>query len=651
MSKITKVSEPKSKQTRIAIINKEKCRPTKCNFECGLICPVNRQDKECIKIIDIEDMGSTKSQTKKIASINENFCIGCGLCTKDPQNGGCPFGAVMIVNIPTELQNNIVHRYGPNGFRLYKMPVLKPGLVLGLIGQNGIGKTTIVNILSGKLKPNFEQFDNALINGSVETLDKNIIQMFKGNEMHKYMTKLYSNQLKISIKPQLVEALVPFLKSKNVNPTVEDYINRRSEYEVTDPFYLNVVNTLGINLYFSNKVITLSGGELQRLVCAVTLLSKSNVYIFDEYTNYLDTRQRLKMSELIKLLVGPDIYVIIIEHDLSILDYVSDEVSILYGVPNAYGVVSRPMGTAVAINSYFDGFIQAENMRFRTSEYDLSSINVSESSNMKFSSDITNYDGHIINLDNFELTIQPGTFPLESSITLVMGKNGTGKTTLINWMAEQLRNGTASKNTTVSHKPQYLTISQFAYPNGEYPTVSDFLLNSIRDSFTNEVFKSDVVRPLDIEKIKDIPLNELSGGNLQKVWIVYCLGQPAQIYLLDEPSANVDIEARFIIAKVIKKFTIHNKKVMFIVEHDMMINVAFGAEQNTQAIIVDIDTIENQFKKCTASTPVEFSVGINRFLQILGVTFHTTKNAKRPRINKMGSQTDREQKAANLYYN
>ncbi len=629
------------RSTRIAIINKEKCKPTKCNFECGLICPVNRQGKECIKLADIEDIAIPSIQGKKIAKINEDFCIGCGLCAKGPEHGGCPFSAVMIVNIPTELQKDIVHRYGPNGFRLYRMPILKPGIVLGLIGQNGIGKTTIVNILSGKLKPNFEQsFDTSM-------LDKDIIQMFKGNEMHKYMTKLYSNQLKINIKPQLVEALVPFLKSKNANPNVKDYINKRSEFETTDDWYLNVINTLGIDTFMDNKVITLSGGELQRLVCAVTLLSKSNVYIFDEPTNYLDVYQRLKMSELIRSLVTPDTYVIVIEHDLAILDYISDEVTILYGHPNAYGVASRPMGTSVAINSYFEGYIQSENMRFRNSEYDIVSINTPESTNVKFSSDLVQYDEGTISFDNFKLDIQSGAFPVEGSITVVMGKNGTGKTTFINWLAQQLKTGAV-----ISHKPQYLSITQFAYPNGEFPTVNNFLLNSIRDSYVNPLFISDVVKPLEIDLIKDIPLNDLSGGNLQKVLITYCLGIPAQIYLVDEGSANLDIQNRVTLAKVLKKFTVHNKKVMFVVEHDMMINIALGTEINTQTIIVDKIHTDSNIKQCMVYTPSKFNDGVNKFLQILGVTFHTKTRSKceRPRINKLGSVKDREQKAAGKYY-
>lgn len=625
------------KSDRIAIIIKEKCKPNKCNFECGLICPINRQRKECVKIVDIEDINKTGSM-KKIAKINEDFCIGCGMCTKDQV--GCPFGAVMIVNVPTELKQDIINRFGFNGFRLYRMPILKPGIVLGLLGQNGIGKSTIVNILSGKLKPNFEQFDKTFS-------DTEIVSMFKGSELHKYMNKLYSNQLVVSSKPQHVDLIVNLLKSKNLDPTARDFLNRRSNFEPNDEWYIEVINTLEMDLFLDSKVVTLSGGELQRLVCAVTLLSKSNVFIFDEPTNYLDVRQRLNVSRLIRALVKPDVYVVVIEHDLSILDYISDNICIMFGKPSAYGVVSRPIGTAEAINSYFDGYIASENMRFRKNEYDIVSINAMEGEKETFSENRTTYEGGIVTYENFELSILSGDIPNEGSITVVMGRNGTGKTTFINYIASKMKD-----NCVVSHKPQYLSIERFMDADGNYPTVNEFLFNNIRNSYLNEMFKSDVSIPLEIDLIKDRKLNELSGGEMQRFWVVYSLGLDAQVYLIDECSANLDIEVRTTITKVIKKFAIHNKKMIFLVEHDMMMNVAMGSEQNTQTIIVDIVETINGIKKCQASNPMNFLTGINRFLEILNITFHTQTRSKhqRPRINKINSVKDREQKIAGKYY-
>jgi len=147
-----------SKNVRLAIVDNERCKPTKCGKECKKACPVNGQGKKCI-VIDIEDI--------KKAVIAEGLCIGCGICEKV-----CPFDAIQIVNLPTELEHNITHRYGENGFRLYKMPILQKNNVMGILGENGIGKSTIVKILSGIIRPNFEQ--------KTQLDDKDIVKKFKG---------------------------------------------------------------------------------------------------------------------------------------------------------------------------------------------------------------------------------------------------------------------------------------------------------------------------------------------------------------------------------------------------------------------------------------------------------------------------------------
>lgn len=626
-----------SKLTRIAIIDKEKCKPTKCNFECGLICPQNRQGKQCVELVDIEDIPTVPSG-KKIAKINESICIGCGLCAKPPQNRGCPFGAVMIVNIPTEITGDIIMRYNENGFRLYRMPILKVGKILGFIGQNGIGKSTIVNILSNKLKPNFEKFGTTLH-------DQEIITKFRGTEMHKYMTKLYSGELIISSKPQHVDSLVKHLQQKKLDPLVRQYIQNRCKCDITSSWYLNVINTLDLDKILDSKVQTLSGGELQRLICATTLLTEADVYIFDEFTNYLDVRQRLNVAKLIKELVNENRYIAIIEHDLAILDYVSDYICILYGKPSAYGVVSRPLSTASGINDYFDGFIPSENMRFRSNEYDLGTLDVIESTGIKYSDNKIEYNANIIEFTSFKLNIEAGNFPVEGSMTVIMGKNGTGKTTFINHIAREMQS-------TVSHKPQYLSIDQFIRPNGTYPTVGEFLFTNIKESYVNDLFKSDVIRPMMISAIEDRPLNELSGGEAQRFWITYCLGQHAHIYLIDEPSACLDIEQRVTTTKVLKKFFMHNKKVGFIVEHDMMMAVSLGSEQNSQAVLVEEIVNNDGIRECIARRPTNFNIGVNDFLRSLNVTFHTSAHSrhKRPRINKHNSVKDREQKLQNKYY-
>ena len=125
--------------TRIAIVNKDKCKPKRCNQECKRTCPVVRTGKLCIEVTPAD----------KIATISEELCIGCGICVKK-----CPFEAISIINLPSNLEKETTHRYGPNSFKLHRLPTPRPGEVLGLVGTNGIGKSTAIKILAAKLKPN-----------------------------------------------------------------------------------------------------------------------------------------------------------------------------------------------------------------------------------------------------------------------------------------------------------------------------------------------------------------------------------------------------------------------------------------------------------------------------------------------------------------
>lgn len=70
----------------------------------------------------------------------------------------CPFEAITIINLPSNLEKDTTHRYSANSFKLHRLPTPRPGIVLGLVGTNGIGKSTALKILAGKQKPNLGKF-------------------------------------------------------------------------------------------------------------------------------------------------------------------------------------------------------------------------------------------------------------------------------------------------------------------------------------------------------------------------------------------------------------------------------------------------------------------------------------------------------------
>ena len=647
---------------RLAIIDKDKCKPDKCAKECIKGCPPQRAGKQVIEIEDIgknlpiqtnksdfvrTNINSTNlTDKRKIAKIAENLCIGCNQCVRV-----CPFNAIRIINLPEENPTDIIHRYNPNGFRLYKLPILKPNIITGIIGANGVGKTTLIDILTDTIRPNFEQF-------SIQIEPKEIISKFRGSVLQDYLKNLYSNKYKFSIKEQKIKlglknnaflSVRDFIKSKSINLDTPDLL--------PESYY-----TMNINKMLDANFNTLSGGELQRLLCWVCANVDADVYVFDEPSNFLDVKQRLEISRLIKSIVDTlgtkPKYVIVIEHDLSMLDYMADELYIIYGKPSAYGIVSKPLSVLDGINMYLSGYISTQNIRFRDEEFNLKpsseivfgeilseeQIQENKQENIleNMAENILTYPSSQIEREGFRLIIPSGTIKLSNSICVILGENGTGKTTFINLIGSM-------GNLSVSVKEQGAGIKKYIGVDGTYPSVLELLHHKIKSNYFNPIFQSDVIKQLEIEELQTRKINELSGGELQRVLIALCLGTPADLYLIDEPSANLDIEKRLNVTKVIKKFIMSNSKSAFIIEHDIMMCVAFAQEVQSKILLIKQDSEINNIRTCSISQPLDFSQGINGFLQLMSITMRISGH-NRPRINKCGSQLDQEQKKNGKYY-
>ena len=577
---------------RLAIVDNNKCKPKRCQQECRKSCPVVRMGKMCIEV----------KSTSQSAIISEQLCTGCNQCVK-----ACPFNAIKIINLPKQLDNDTTHRYNKNSFVLYRLPTPKPGQILGLVGSNGTGKSTALQILANRLKPNLGNYDNPP-NWS------DILNNYKGSELQNYFTKILEDNITARIKPQYVDAIADAYP----NVTVEKALHNKPEL-------LQELDLLHIK---DRKIKYLSGGELQRFAIAATISNDVNVYMFDEPTSYLDIKQRLKVASTIHNLRRSDNYIICVEHDLSILDYLSDFICLLYGQPSAYGIVTMPYSTREGINIFLNGYIPTENMRFRDYKLNFkSSVDLEESDNSSMVS--YEYPEMQKQLGNFTLTVQAGGFST-SEIIILLGENGTGKTTFIKMLKDHYKDKLA-----ISYKPQQLSPKIKG-------TVRDLLLSKIQKSYTNQNFRSEVLKPMLIDDIIDQNISDLSGGELQRLAIVLTLGKPANIYLIDEPSAYLDSEQRLITAKVIKRFVLNNQCTAFIVEHDFMMSLYLA----DRVIVYDGEPGINT----VANSPNSLEQGMNKFLKTLDVTFRRDQNSCRPRINKKDSNKEVEQKANGKYF-
>src|SRR3989338_372458 len=320
---------------RIAVIQKEKCNPAGCgNFLCIRLCPVNKMGEECI----------VKGDDNK-PKINEEMCTGCSICAHR-----CPFNAISIINLPEELDKPPIHQYGENGFHLYSLPTPIFGKVVGIVGVNGIGKSTAIKILAGVLEPNLGELDSKRVDYG------KLIDYFKGTEAQIFFEKVKDKKIKISYKPQQID-LIP----KQVKGKVRGLLEKVDEKKELG----KIAKQMEIENILDNDIAKISGGELQRVAIAAAVLKKANLYIFDEPTSYLDVRQRINVSRFIKSLADEKTAVVVIEHDLIVMDYMADLIHIMYGKEGCYGIVSQLKAGKAGINSYLEGYIKEDNIRFR----------------------------------------------------------------------------------------------------------------------------------------------------------------------------------------------------------------------------------------------------------------------------------------------
>ncbi|MDP8012634.1 MAG: ribosome biogenesis/translation initiation ATPase RLI, partial [Nanoarchaeota archaeon] len=497
----------------IVVIKENECEaPSACNYICYNVCPQVRKGlKETVY----------KRENGK-AAINEELCIACGICVKR-----CPFEAIRVINLPDETGKELVFQYGINSFRTYNIASPMEGRIVALIGRNGIGKTTNIKLISGELRPNFGEFNK-------EHTEKEIIQRFRGKDVQPYLEKIYSGRLKISKKPQ----------------------EFRLEGKVKDIVKSNRFGLIDEDLLYKEDASLLSGGEGQLVRIAQTLDEEADVYIFDEPMNFLDISQRLRVSRTIReKLKGKT--VVVAEHDLLAVDYMADFVQVLYGSDSNYGIVSHVMPTRSGINNYIYGYLPDENVRFRSYQINMKKESSSQSIEVSFS-----WPDFNIKLGSFTLDVKAGSLP-KGEIVGAIGENGIGKTTFLKGLAGLVETdiGRLDFGIRISYKPQIIERVDMI--------VSDVFSSIDKNFGDNEVFQ-DMIRKLELNRVLNKNIKNLSGGELQKVAIVSSLMRDADLYVLDEPSANLDVEDRLSAIDIFNAFIKSRQKSAIVVDHDLV---------------------------------------------------------------------------------
>ncbi len=586
---------------RVAVLREDSCQPKKCNDECHTYCPPVRNGQECI----IMDARTGKPH------ISESLCIGCGICINK-----CPHDALIIEQLPEELETDMIHRYSQNGFRLFRLPTPSKDQVVGILGPNGMGKSTAFNALSGRLVPNLGDFRG-------EADWDAVLQSLPRGELRDFLTEVKEGRITVAVKPQNVDRLPQRVQGK-----VGDLLRKVDERDLCD----QLTRDLGIDHLMEREIGQLSGGELQRMALAATLLRDADVYFLDEPSSYLDIHERLRIVRIVQRL-SEDRRVIVIEHDLAVLDVLADLVHIVYGTKGAFGIFTPARATRTAINAYLDGFLPEQNVRIRQKPITFLGH---RDRKVETGAQVVEWGELEKKLGDFSLKAGKGAVH-RAEVVGVVGPNGTGKSTMIKILAgeHEYDAGWVSGDAKISYKPQHLDVDIEG-------TVQLWLDSELGPRWRSGEFNVNVIRALGIDQLLPKRVKRLSGGERQCVAIAVCLGREADLYLLDEPSAHLDANARMEAAKAIRRTMESNEKAAFVIDHDV-----YFIDIVSDSLLV----FEGEGgRHGEAAGPFDLRVGMNRFLSSVDITFRRDHESKRPRINKADSRKDREQRTAGDFY-
>lgn len=480
---------------------------------------------------------------------------------------------------------NLTHRYDDRYLFKNAFLQINNGEHCGIVGLNGAGKSTFINILAGNLSQDdgevlkspsvrwgyLDQF--ASLDGSLTVMEYLSDAFSYLHEKNAKMEKMYE-QMCFSQGDELDELIK---KSSRLS----DELNDEGYYEL-DAKIKKVASGLGVNNFGYDTLISkLSGGERAKLMLSKLLLTSPDVMLLDEPTNFLDVEH---VDWLIKFLNGFKKTFLVISHDSKFLDAVCKSViSIENGGIRKYNgnyqqyLVQREMiarqyedeynrqqAEIKKLQTYIDknkaraataGMANARKKMLDRIEVMEKPVTVYEA---QFSFPYISLNAkEFLIVENLEIgydkaILPPLSFTMNSQTKLwIRGTNGVGKTTLIKTLLKKIPSIGGKFRFHLEAKPAYLeqelvfddsSLSATGYYSSRFPNLS---VKMQRSNLAKVGIKGDLA-------IK--PLCKMSGGEQVRVKLAVLEQKPSNVLILDEPTNHLDVIAKKALKEALQKY-------------------------------------------------------------------------------------------------
>jgi len=448
---------------------------------------------------------------------------------------------------------------------------------IGVVGLNGAGKSTFVNILAGKLNQDSGEvkWNSSIRKGYLDQhaqidRDQTILSYLQTSFEHLYKRNAKMEEMYSSMETATGDELERLIqKSSNIM----DYLTTEGFYDLESNIK-KVANGLGIGtLGYEKSVSTLSGGQRAKLMLAKLLLEKPEMMLLDEPTNFLDIEH---IDWLVEFLVGYDGTFLVISHDIDFLDKVCKAIiSIENGqIKKYYGNYSEYREQAEQNakqyeDSYFKqqeeieklkDYIARNSARASTAKMAnsrkkvLDKIDVIRKPSVIYDSKFSFtylplHTKELLKLTNLEIgyggvsLLPPINLLLKSdSKVWIRGTNGIGKTTLIKTLTGNLTLVNGEIDWHLAADPAYLEqdidfgamsdMHAAAYISDRFPKLNH---KEIRQLLAAVGIKNDLATK---------PVSDLSGGEQVKVRLCALMQKKSNVLLLDEPTNHLDVRAK-----------------------------------------------------------------------------------------------------------